>query len=175
MRAAYADPPYLGCCGYYDHEHGDDDRCWDEPLTHSVLIGRLRDFDAWAMSASSTSLQRILRLCPDDDLRVGAWVKTFASFKPNVNPAYAWEPVIFSGGRKRGRGELTIRDWVSAPITLERGTVGAKPEKFCRWVFDLLGLTPDDEFVDLFPGSGAVGRAWDRWCRERPLWEGGAA
>lgn len=39
--------------------------------------------------------------------------------------------------------------------------VGAKPAAFSRWVFDLLGALPGDEFVDVFPGSGGVARAWE--------------
>jgi hypothetical protein len=39
--------------------------------------------------------------------------------------------------------------------------VGAKPAVFCRWIFDLLGAQPHDEFTDVFPGSGGVQRAWD--------------
>src|SRR5262249_44551526 len=77
-----------------------------------------------------------------------------------VNPAYAWEPVVVRGGRGRSRWEETLRDWVSAVITLRRSVPGAKPEGFCFWVFDVLNMKPDDEFHDLFPGSGAVGRAW---------------
>jgi hypothetical protein len=26
-----------------------------------------------------------------------------------------------------------------------------------------LNLTPEDEFHDIFPGSGAVGDAWEKW------------
>lgn len=103
---------------------------------------------------------------------MGAWTKPFAAFRPNVNPAFAWEPVIFRGGRKRGREAPTLRDWVSVGITLKRGMPGAKPDRFCWWVFDFLGAQPDDEFHDLFPGSGAVQRAWESWCRaqrELPL------
>ena len=44
-----------------------------------------------------------------------------------------------------------------------RGFPGAKPERFCFWVFEGLNLLPDDDFCDLFPGSGAVGRAWEKW------------
>ena len=41
MRFAYADPPYLGKCGkFYDHNHPDG-RCWDDLLTHKLLIDRL--------------------------------------------------------------------------------------------------------------------------------------
>lgn len=38
--------------------------------------------------------------------------------------------------------------------------IGAKPAEFAYWMFDLLGALPGDELVDLFPGSGGIGRAW---------------
>lgn len=100
-------------------------------------------------------------------------VKPFASFKPNVPRAWTWEPVIVRGGRNlnRGRETVTVRDHVSCPITLRRGFVGAKPEGFCFWLFEFLGMEPEDEFDDLFPGSGAVTRAWDRWCGRGGLFE----
>ena len=163
MRFAYADPPYLGCCKLYDHHHPDG-RCWDEAETHRLLIERLCDEypDGWALSASSPSLRTLLPMTPDD-CRVAAWVKPFAIFKPGVNPAYTWEPVIFRGGRKRDRSSPTVRDFISENITLKRGLTGVKPDAVCEWLFGLLGVEPDDEFVDLFPGSGAVGRAWDSW------------
>ena len=166
MKIAYADPPYLGCCALYGHEHGKDGRCWDDIGTHNVLIRRLEwEFpEGWAMSASSPSLRHILPICPED-VRTSPWVKPFAVFKPNVNPAYAWEPVIWRGGRQpRSREEPTVRDWFSGNITLKRGLTGAKPERFCFWLFDLLGLRPDDEFVDIFHGSGAVERSMAAVC-----------
>jgi hypothetical protein len=30
-------------------------------------------------------------------------------------------------------------------------------------MFEGLNLTAEDEFHDLFPGSGAVGEAWEKW------------
>jgi precorrin-6B methylase 2 len=36
-------------------------------------------------------------------------------------------------------------------------------------MFDLLGLGPDDELVDLFSGSGAVTTEWNRWRNELRL------
>ena len=107
-------------------------------------------------------------MCPSD-VRVCAWVKPFASFKPNVNPAYAWEPVIVRGGRKLGREIPTVRDWVAESITLKRGLTGVKPDAFCFWLFQFVGLDPEDDFVDLFPGSGAVTRAWDQWCSQTQM------
>lgn len=105
---------------------------------------------------------------------MAAWVKPFASFKPGINPAFAYEPVIFKPcKRKHKRSEPTVRDWVAASITLKRGLVGAKPEAFCLWLFDLLGMRSDDELTDLFPGTGVVGRTWDRWrCQ---LWNASEA
>ncbi|MBB3158219.1 hypothetical protein FHS07_001915 [Microbacterium proteolyticum] len=46
--------------------------------------------------------------------------------------------------------------------TTEPGrVVGAKPAAFCRWMFDFLGAEPQDEFTDIFAGSGGVARAWE--------------
>lgn len=171
MQIAYADPPYLGCCALYRHEHGTSGRCWDDLATHERLIDGLCDCypDGWALSLSSPSLRQLLPLCPDD-VRVSAWVKPFAVFKPNVNPAYAWEPVIWRGGRtKRDRDEPTVRDWVSTPITLRKGLTGAKPEAFVLWLFALLGLQGNDTVTDIFPGTGVVGRTWDQYRRQQQL------
>lgn len=33
------------------------------------------------------------------------------------------------------------------------------------WLFDLLQMNPDDEFHDLFPGTGGVMLAWEKWRR----------
>lgn len=168
MRFAYADPPYLGCGKkLYGHMH-EAAADYDDPETHRGLIARLCDEfpDGWAMSLHTPSLRTILPMCPED-CRVGAWVKPFAVFKPNV--AYAWEPVIFRGGRKRPREMPTVRDWISEVITLKKGCPGAKPEAFSFWLFDLLNIQSTDEFVDLFPGSGQVGRAWDVWKRQARL------
>ena len=160
MRFAYADPPYLGCGRLYI-DHHDEAMIWDDPETHRELIESLsEDYpDGWAYSLTSTTLQTILPMCPTD-VRAMAWVKPFASFKPNVNPAYAWEPVIVRGGRKRSREMPTVSDFVSANITLKKGLTGAKPERFCYWLFEVLGAERGDELVDVFPGTGIVGRCW---------------
>lgn len=169
MKFAYADPPYLGCGALYAAHHPDA-LDWNDPEHHRRLILRLRDEypDGWALSLSSPSLQTILQFCPAD-IRVGAWVKPFASFKPNVNPAYAWEPVIFRGGRKHDRYDPTVRDWHSENITLKKGLTGAKPPGFCAWVIRLLNATAGDEFDDLFPGTNAFGDAWRTWKHEQVL------
>lgn len=155
MRFAYADPPYLGYASFYDHR---ETYIWDDPDTHGHFIEALTEWfpDGWAVSMTSGNLKTILPMCPPD-VRIAAWVKPFASFKKGVNPAYAWEPVVFRGGRRRTDGsERTVRDWLSCNITLRKGLVGAKPPEFCRWVLDLLGYRDGDEVFDLFPGTGVM-------------------
>jgi len=162
MRIAYADPPYLGCSHYYP-EH--------QEVDHNKLIEDLEfGYDAWALSCSSPSLGRLLNHYLLRDriqsgvIRVAVWVKPFCSFKPNVNPGYAWEPIIFKPARGRFTREIpTVRDWVSANITLKKGVVGAKPPKFCFWLFDLLGMKPEDELCDLYPGTGIVSKCWNEY------------
>lgn len=163
MRIAYADPPYIGQAKKH---YANDPRCAE--VDHAALIASLVEFDGWALSCSSTSLREILPMCPPT-VRVMAWVKPFASFKPGVNPAYAWEPVLVVPARRLGRDIDTVRDWVSANITLKRGLAGVKPPAFCAWLFAVMGADPADEFADLFPGSGAVSAAWDLWRRQGVL------
>lgn len=160
MRFAYADPPYPGQSAKHYADHPD----YAGEVDHAALIFRLVDEypDGWVLHTSSTALKDVLALCPDD-VRVMAWVKPFCSFKANVNPAYAWEPVIVRGGRKRTRQQATVRDWCAENITLKRGLVGAKPQAVCFWLFAVLNAQPDDQMDDLFPGSGAVTRAWQQW------------
>jgi hypothetical protein len=164
MRFAYADPPYLGQgVKHYGDRHADAADC-DTLEWHTALIQRLCDEfpDGWALSLHTPSLKVMLNLCPDD-VRVGAWVKPFAAFKKNVTRAYAWEPIIVRGGRQIPTSEPTVRDWVSAPITMLKGFPGAKPAAVCFWLFEFLGMQVDDEFDDLFPGSGAVTDALQAW------------
>ena len=166
MRFAYADPPYIGQA----KKHYGKEANYAGEVDHKDLVERLcQEFpDGWALSCSSPSLKQILTYCPED-VRIMAWVKPFASFKPNVNPAYAWEPVIVRGGRKRGRAKSTVRDWVSVNITLKKGLSGAKPPEFCRWLFAVLGMELGDEFVDFFPGTGIVGRTWQEVQKQEIL------
>lgn len=170
MIVAYADPPYLGCCGLYDHDHGSDNKCWDDPETYRLLFALLvRNYpDGWALSLSSTSLRVLLPMTPSD-ARVAAWVKPFCAFKRNVRPAYAWEPVIFWRGRNPGQGfrhppperygkQTTPKDFIAESITLKRGLTGAKPEAFCYWVLALLNIQPGDCVIDLYPGTDVMTR-----------------
>lgn len=152
MRFAYADPPYVGQAKKH---YSADPQCAE--VDHAHLIQRLVSEypDGWALSLSSPSLKQVIALCPDN-VRVCAWVKPFCAFKANVNPAYAWEPVIVAGGRKRTRKQQTVRDWLAESITLRKGLVGAKPKEFCYWIFDVLNVEEEDTVDDLFPGTGIV-------------------
>jgi hypothetical protein len=162
VKFAFADPPYLGCGKLYIAHHPKA-MDWNDPQTHRALVERLcAEYpDGWAMSCHSPSLRVLLPFTPED-CRVGSWVKPFAVFKPNVNPAYAWEPVIFRGGRKRDRTQPTARDWHSENITLQKGLPGAKPPKFADWILALLGVdfTAGDTIDDLFPGTHHMELAW---------------
>jgi hypothetical protein len=168
LRVAYADPPYPGCAHLY-RDHPD----YAGEVDHRVLVRRLQsEYDGWCLHTSSTALPDLLPLVSGlaGAVRIMAWVKPFAAFKKNVSVAYAWEPVLVRACRKPvvKRG-MTYRDWIAEPITLQRGLIGAKPEAVCRWLFEVMGCEPDDELVDLFPGSGAVTRAWEAWRAQPTL------
>jgi len=158
MQFAYADPPYLGCGALYAAHHPEA-LVWNNPETHRRLIEQLSDEypDGWALSASTPSLVTLLPMLPERH-RICAWVKPFAVFKPNVGTAYAWEPVIVVGGRRRTRQQRTVRDWFSCEITIRKGLTGAKPAPVVHWMLDLLNVQAGDSVADLFPGTGIVGR-----------------
>jgi hypothetical protein len=165
VRIAYADPPYPGQSAKHYGDHPD----YAGEVDHAELVERLGDYDGWVLHTSSTALADVLPLCPRGT-RVMAWVKPFAAFKRNVSVAYAWEPVLVKACRKPVvSGRVVMRDFVSESITMKRGLTGAKPEAVCRWAFEVVGAEPDDTLDDLFPGSGAVTRAWDRWRSELRL------
>jgi hypothetical protein len=163
VRLGYADPPYIGCAELY-RDHPD----YGGEVDHYALLERLEnEFDGWVLHASATP-RSFAVLAPLVEQIKGArwcsWTKTFAAYKRNVSVAYAWEPVIICAARKPVVSKRHVsRDWIAEPITLKRGLTGAKPEKVCHWAFELMGAHPDDELVDLFPGTGAVSRAWETW------------
>lgn len=147
-----------GMSGFY-RDHPD----YDGEVDHRQLIEKLQTYDGYCLHTASTTLKQVLSMCPDD-VRVMAWVKPFAAFKKNVAVAYAWEPVIVKPCRLRHYdGLTTVRDWCAESITLQRGLTGVKPETVCRWLFEAMGMQPDDQLDDLFPGSGAVSVAWKNW------------
>lgn len=156
LRFAYADPPYIGCA--YRYPEHPESGMWDDPQNHVELMRSMdNEYDGWALSCHEPSLRHLAAVMPDG-ARVAAWVKPFAAFKPRVRIAYAWEPVIWKRTAPRRDGDPIGRDFVPCNITLRKGFVGAKPESFCTWVLTLLGYQDGDELVDLFPGTGVMGR-----------------
>jgi hypothetical protein len=166
VRVAYADPPYPNRARLYRRHRdfgGEVDIC--------RLVARLvTDFpDGWALSTSAEALGSVLRFCPAS-CRVAAW---FRGERPTIafHPLNAWEPVIYCGGRARkvlpDRRRTDALVFHSRPRLTDNGRVlGTKPAAFCYWMFDLLGLLPGDDLVDLFPGSGGVSRAWKLFGKE---------
>lgn len=154
---AYADPPYPGCAGLYA----------DQPYTCEVnlpvLLGTLcREYpDGWALSTGGRHVQEVLRMCPDG-VHVGVWTKP--GFQRPAFRHRCWEPVIFCGGR--WRRDLEVRDTVDEAPPSIPGFVGAKPQAFAFWLFAMLGARRGDALDDLFPGTGAIGRAWRRYQLE---------
>ncbi|MEN6404018.1 MAG: hypothetical protein ABFD94_18895 [Armatimonadia bacterium] len=176
MIFAYADPPYIGQAKKHYGTHPD----YAGEVDHAVLIARLvAEFpDGWALSLSAQSLQRILALCPDD-VRVLIWVKRYHGMLPGLRLQYGYEPVIMRGGRQGPHvtGETTLRDWVDCNPEAwtfrempPNHVTGKKPAPFCWWLFECLGMQSGDELVDLFPGTGAVTQAWERFRRNADLY-----
>lgn len=184
MIVAYADPPYPGYAHYY-RDHAD----YAGEVDHRALAEDLLEYDGWVLHTSSQALHYVQNqlaaagIEPHDprrrgsgDYRVMAWVKPFAAFKSNVSVAYAWEPVLVKACRTPViQPGMTYRDWFAAKITLERGLAGVKPEAVCRWLFEVLGMERQDELVDLFPGSGAVWRAWQAWRAQPSIFDEAAS
>ncbi len=188
-RFAYADPPYPGQAYRHYRDHPD----YAGEVDHEALIGDLeRDFpDGWALSTSASALPYVLSLCPTSEaspkrhraqggrgmklgtgVRIGIWRRTGCP-RPPSRVMWAWEPVIFRTPHWRTRhGGDFMEDIVYA--TQPRGFLGneitgQKPPAFCHWVFDFLGMQPEDELVDMFPGSGAVGRCFEAWRRQSTI------
>lgn len=183
MRFAYADPPYPDKSRKYYRDHPD----YAGEVDHAELIERLEgEFpDGWALSTSAGALQQILPLCLPPrsrgaagggtraQIRVLAWCKPLAQPGGRGGALYGWEPVILRGGRRDSYGP---RDWlIESPdlFTLrekpEGHVTGAKPRGFLLWLFRCMGARSGDELVDIFPGSGAVARAWEEYARQPEL------
>jgi hypothetical protein len=162
VKIGYADPPYIGCAHLY-RDHPD----YGGEVDHAALIERLQsEFDGWVLHAAATpaSMAVLAPLVGGAGARWCAWVKPFAAFKRNVPVAYAWEPVLIKAARKpEVTGRQVMRDWISEPITMKRGLTGAKPERVAQWAFELVGAIRSDTLTDIFPGSGAISRAWQSW------------
>lgn len=174
MRAAIADPPYPGQSKRLYGEH----EAYAGEVDHRELVTRLMDeYDAWALHTSASALHAILPLCPAPEpsrknvgrylngtgTRILIWAKSQTVWRP-VDVQFGWEPILIYGARPRPRERGFLRDWIVCNPQSDGNTfTGAKPRAVSEYVFEALGLEPDDELHDLFPGSGAVGEAWDAW------------
>lgn len=150
IRVGYADPPYPGCAWRYYRS---------EEVDHAELVARLeREFpDGWALSTSEEALRDVLPLCPRG-VHLSPWVKPHPAHARSFGRHNCWEALLVYGGRQEPPG---VRDWLSALPARGGGTLpGRKPIAFCTFLFGQLGLMPGDELVDLYPGTGVVGRAW---------------
>lgn len=161
MRFAYADPPYPKKAFYYAER---------AEVDHAGLIAHLVGGfpDGWALSTSAEALREVLALCPAD-VRVCAWFKKPRP-TPSRRPVTGWEPLIVWRGRPYpvaapqvlSDALIELGRWRSYPGAL----IGMKPPTFAAWMFQQLGAAAGDELVDLFPGSGAIGRAWIRFTSQ---------
>jgi hypothetical protein len=174
MRVAYADPPYPGCAGIY-RKHPD----YAGEVDHRELIERLeREFpDGWALSTSAAALPFVLALCPEvqqaSELRICAWARLPIP-RPPARAMWSWEPLIVRTPhwRQRHKGDFVsdTLTFASQPSGYFGGTItGQKSAGFAYWMFALLGLGANDELVDLYPGSGAITKAWEAWRAQTRL------
>lgn len=160
LRFAYADPPYPGLAGLYVEK---------QEVDHAELIARLEaKYDGWALHTHVPALTLLLPLCPPE-VRVLAWVKPFAVFRPGARLQFAWEPILVKPLGPPYR--TSVFDWYRGnPTRKGRSLKGAKPADVAMFVFDAAGLRPYDSLEDLYPGTGAISRAWSTWrAQARPI------
>jgi len=146
----YDDPPYPGRAHLYPER---------EEVDHALLVEELCDEhpDGWALSTSASAVGDVLALCPRG-VRVGAWRR---QWRPHLERAWSWEPVIFCGGRRQPR--LRIPDSIEAAAPVDWDLPGRKPHTFFLWVYLMLGADRGDSMVEGFPGSGGGALAWERY------------
>jgi len=115
----------------------------------------------------------VLALCPPDT-RVCVW-RQRVRVSPSKRALSAWEPLLVVGGREHRTDvsqqlldDLETDDVVLDEVLDYRGRydsfngalVGMKPPEMAVWIFRQLGARAGDTLDDLYPGSGAIGRAW---------------
>jgi hypothetical protein len=164
-RLAYADPPYPGQSKRHYGNHPD----YAGEVDHAALVEQLAGYDGWALSTSMVALRDVLPLAPPATC-VAAWVNTNAE-PPGARPLshhLVWEPLLVLAARRRPDVKNA---WIGPPHTAFYGgqIVGQKHPSFLRWLFNMLGAEPGDSLDDIFPGSGAVGRAWAAWSTQLAL------
>jgi hypothetical protein len=155
LKLAYADPPYPGKAHLYPEK---------TEVDHAELISRLCEYDGWALSTDEKNLQYVLSLAPVG-VRVLAWCKPDAV--PFHGPWQSWEPVLCVPARPELAQVRSYQVCNGPPRGfLGKTFTGSKPAGFCEWVIRCLGADQDDSLDDLFPGSGAMSRSWERFCSQ---------
>ena len=128
---------------------------WDQAAMHWALVEQLMDsYDGWAIATSMDGLD-YYRPLPVP-------TTTLIWHKPNGHDGEGrvratLEAVIvrIPEGRRGRRGVGQVEPILTAGVS--PGFAGRKPERWTRWVLDVLGHDPETDTVDdLFPGSGAV-------------------
>lgn len=179
MKLAIADPPYppfIGSGGrknrasrwYGAEQRSSTDRPsdfhpaasdWNDPARHRELLETLMaEYDGWAIATSPDGLSAYHPI--PKEARILSWVK------PNAQPGAhrlisRWEAVILYppiGRRSNRHGAGSVSDVLIANAP-RVGFIGAKPIEWTEWVLAALSAKPDDEIVDLFPGSNSVSKA----------------
>jgi hypothetical protein len=160
----YADPPYPGLAAKYYRKEA----TFAGEVDFAQLVAELEasrvagESLGWALSTSARSLREILPLCPPI-ARVCAWVKPIGACSRTYGIHNTWEPLIVMPGRHLRPGK---RDWLRAAPARGGGRLpGRKPIAFCAWLFELLGMLPGDTLIDMYPGTGAISRAWAELSR----------
>lgn len=161
----YADPPYPGKAYYYEG-HPD----YAGEVDHRALICELEvSSNGWALSTSAEALSSVLAICRELrlDVEIAAWVRGARGNVQAKRPRSAWEPVIYRGGRGRENPPADALVYGKGTRSGDpKRVIGAKPGAFAFWIFELLGALPGDRFVDRFPGSGGIARAWAMYERQ---------
>jgi hypothetical protein len=168
VRLGYADPPYPGCSAKHYRKHKD---FAGEVDSVSLMLRLEEEVDGWVLHSHVPALRELAGAMPKR-ARILSWCKTFGPLG-FVKPPYLWEPVILRPARKPTYAKIgrRHRDWLVCDTPQNRGLRGTKPEGVIHWVLDCLGAKSEDEFVDLFPGTGAVLRGWESWRLRDVLFE----
>lgn len=162
MRLAYADPPYPGKAHLYRE---------NVEVDHVELISTLCEYDGWALSTDEKNLRYVVSLCPPS-VRILAWCRP--DTVPFHGPWRSWEPVLCMPARP-ARAQVHSYFVCNAPprgFCGKKSFTGSKPPAFCEWLIRCLGADRDEDTLeDLFPGSGVVAEAWQRFKDQPPLFQ----
>lgn len=160
MRFALADPPYPGKAWKYK-----DQPSFAGEVDHFALLSALEGrrisgaIQGWALATlcSLRVLRRLMSHLPEH-AELHPWIKPIGVSSKTYGAHQTCELLLVVPGRRLRPG---FRNGLVAQPARGGGTlVGRKPIAWCAWAFRHLGALPGDELEDLFPGSGAVSRAW---------------